>query len=583
MRSRVRLRRSCSFLLAASLLLAGCRSSLPEKSSQAAPPKPALTFVADPQCPPASNDRIYRHIEGLDACPTALSASDIQAELNDPFATAVLRQNAFPITVDAVVQAVVAGVPRLAAGQKNYVVGEGSQVPLSVAPREADRSLRYVLTWAETGGNADILLSAKPGGSSSFLQVMSWDAKKNRYNFYECTTDERVWRWAGDTGHARQPRTAGQGCFDCHHNGVVIMKELSVPWNNWHSQRTTIDPNVVPQAVAREQFFRDRVGAEQLESSVRGGTQRYYTAWLRGLFQKQPDGSVVVNGLPELLRHVITNTTVNFASTQVPSADPQASVGGLPSDFFVRDSVLRNSPVELSYAFPDSLRIDRARHAAFLQAHQFRLEQARAPTYAQPGSTFYAFFVPVPAEEDTLVTRMLLNNKVVSAKFVASLLMVDFANPVFSTTRDTLLEYAEQLPTGTLKGNQSDVPARFAALVSDAAKAQPSCVPEQLDACTAEQQFLFFWNLPDESWKSEMQARVGRYLAAVGERIATGQGTDDYLRLAASRQRQFARWPVIQNLNEFSLLLPATSLASEPPLRMKPDGTLDTGALPSRP
>jgi hypothetical protein len=97
-------------------------------------------------CAPITNDRIWRFIEGLDECPRPLTDAEQQAELNDPWGANVLRQRTFPTRVDAVVQAIAVHDAALASGQRNYLIGEGGQVPLSVAPRTASRSLRYVLT-----------------------------------------------------------------------------------------------------------------------------------------------------------------------------------------------------------------------------------------------------------------------------------------------------------------------------------------------------------------------------------------------------------------------------------------------------
>jgi hypothetical protein len=152
--------------------------------------------------------------------------------------------------------------------------------------------------------------------------------------------------------------------------------------------------------------------------------------------------------------------------------------------------------------------------------------------------------------------------------------MVDFQNPVFSPKRSSLLQYATKVPTGTIQNGASDVPAQLAGLIAQAAAGQPPCDPTTLDACTAEQQFLFYWGLPDDRWRSAIAAAVTAYLNGVGQRSATPQGAGDYLALAASRAVQFKSQPEISNLDEFSLLLPQTDLPPSPVLRMHPDGTV---------
>lgn len=548
--------------------------------------KPAnLLMRAGQPCPPVTNDRIWRFIEGLDECPRVLAEGEIAQELKDAWAAKVLRAGTFPTSVAEIVAAMASKVPEMASGQKSYVVGEGSQVQLSVAPRDGGRDLRYVVTWGE-GQSAAIFLSALPGGGSSFLQIIAWDAAKSSFNFYEYSTARPGWIWTGDSSYALRDEARGHGCFDCHHNGTLIMKELATPWNNWHSTQAPIDPRVVPEAVANEALFQNREPASGLEGSVRDGFEGYHNARLKKLIQRKNDGSHQISGMPELLSHVISSSTINLASTQIVSdptraTAPQAPVNGLPSDFLLRDSVLQDV-VSLGYTFPE-LNIKRADYDAYMKTQEYRLvhDDEKSPRYEAPGSTYFAFFVPVPSAEDTYIIKVLRNDHLVSDKFIAAVQMVDFANPVFSTVRDALLKYAEQLPSSTLARDQNDIPQRFAALVDRGAQGQPPCETSRLERCTAEQQFLFFWNIPDalnphdpkkpEPWKKEMSGRLQAYLDVVGKRLGTPQGLDDYMRLALSRHEQLKQWPVLHNLFEFSLLFPRTT----PLIRMNVDGTVD--------
>lgn len=587
-----------TLLTIAGLLLAGCRE--PERPSGPAPVQTAETpaastapvaarrgvlqhqrtsLVAEQKqdCAPVTDDKLWRFIEGVDVCPSPLADADAARELNDPWGAQVLRAKVFPTTVDAIVAAVAAKLPTMVANQKSYVVGEGSQVPVLVAPREDGRSLRYVVTWGEST-SPSVFLSALPGGDSSFLQVIAWDSTKNRYNFYEYSTKQPGWMWAGDSSFARGAETLGRGCFDCHHNGTVLMKELSTPWNNWHSMLAPIDPGVVPEAVAAEALFKHVATGDLLEASVRGGWNTYHSARIRGLVQRQQDGTSLISGVPELLSHVVSQTTVNLISTQDPSdparaADPTAPLSAPPLEFFLRSSVL-GDVVGLELTVP-TLQLARKDYDPYIKDHSYQLVQTDSiPNYTAPGSTYFSFFVPVASDEDTLVITLLLGYQLITPKLIAAAQMVDFANPVLSPARESLLKYAAKLPTGTITGGKSDIPERFAALVSEGTKGQPTCDPTHLERCTAEQQFLHYWNLPEGKWQTEAQSRLQKYLDAVGGRVGTPQGLDDYMRLAASRREQFRTWPVIGNLVEFSLLFPRSDLPAAPPLRMHVEGTV---------
>ncbi|MEY3221712.1 MAG: hypothetical protein RLZZ203_568, partial [Cyanobacteriota bacterium] len=52
----------------------------------------------DITCPPAPAGKMYRFIEGIDKCLVPLSQSELE-ELNDPFATKILRKGIYPDTV----------------------------------------------------------------------------------------------------------------------------------------------------------------------------------------------------------------------------------------------------------------------------------------------------------------------------------------------------------------------------------------------------------------------------------------------------------------------------------------------------
>jgi hypothetical protein len=252
----------------------------------------------------------------------------------------------------------------------------------------------------------------------------------------------------------------------------------------------------------------------------------------------------------------------------------------LPNDFFLNDSVLRNV-LNLNYAVPP-LALARGSYQSFVAAQKFQLvnraEANGPPDYSQTGPTFFAFFVPVPAYEDAKAIQQLVLQKVVSAKFAAAVLMVDFPNPIFSPTRSSLGKYAVQIAQANLTPDSADAETQFASLVAQAAAGQPACNPVSITSCTPEQQFLFYWN--QANWQAACQQQLSAYLAAVGTRIKTPAGVDDYLTLSVARANQFSTVPLVSNLHEFDLLLPCTQIGTGS-ARMNADGTITTEpALP---
>ena len=535
--------------------------------------------IAPQPCAAVKAQEIYRFIEGIDECMIPMSPEEITGELNDPFAVSVLRLNAggkglWPGSVPAFVKAVAAGQPSFEI--HSYMLGEGSQVPASLVPVTGNRQFRYIVTWGAPGQTPGIFLSAVPPGlvggtPPPFLQVISFDQNTGKYNYYQyvnnqdlglsATDSTRTWSWAGNSRHATDPRTAARGCFSCHLNGSLNMKELTPPWNNWHSPQAVISPTVVTPEVVSDVLFEQKSGADKLQNIFQSAQTAYTIRWV-GEHIKQGK----VSAVPDLLRRLITTTTVNLASSQITSAGSD-DVTGVPVDFFLPDSVLRNTAqIGLQYTVP-ALTIARPAYNAFVRGNNLALvntfNNSGTPDYVQPGATQFAFFVPVPAFEDVKAIQQLIQQKVISAKFAACVLMVDYPNPVFSSVRTNLMRYATQIPTGTADGE--DIPTRFARLVRAGVKAgdQPGPSPEQ--------EFLRYWDSAD--WKQACQAELQQYLTKSGKRILSPDGAADYLRLSLSRGLQFSNFSPVCHLDEFDLLLPCAT-PSVGYLLMNPNATV---------
>jgi hypothetical protein len=269
-----------------------------------------------------------------------------------------------------------------------------------------------------------------------------------------------------------------------------------------------------------------------------------------------------------------------------------------PKNFFLFDDALSKVFGDAGYKFPSNIGFDTNQFRQSIESKGFTLRQCDridntndcqvgTVDYEQKGTTFHPFFVPVPSNEDTFVINNLWNGRFqvirnnqrknitfISDKFATAVLMVDFQNPVFSLVRSSLQTYAQKLDTATINDQGvSNIPALFVDEIEAAVQNQPPCSEQNLDSCTAEQQFLHTWNLPDSTWKIEVNQRVQSYLDAVAQQIINGSGLSDYLDLSISRRRQFATIKPIGNLLEFSLLLPQTNLpANAPLLRMQTDG-----------
>ncbi|MFD3939905.1 hypothetical protein ACFWSF_34175 [Streptomyces sp. NPDC058611] len=488
---------------------------------------------------PLEPGRVYARVAGRDSTARLLSDEDL-AELEDPMA-ALFRNKVFPLTVQDLLAALPANATE---SRRVYLVSEAGQFS---APG-LQRVVRSVFTMSVITRDVDLLVATQATGEPKdvFLQVASWDDKARHFNFYSRL--QHAWVWAGNSWDALKPDSRGMGCFDSHVNGSVVMKELKVPWLNWHSMRGKI--HFEPQDPIRSDplYKQDQVdGAEGLERTVKDLVQRWTEARLAKV-----TSSADIEHPRHLLRQLLTTTTVNLASADIESLSIERAGPPLivPMGFWLNSDALVNIlGLDISAdrpALPAGAYVDsRTRFGMHLRQGDFR----------QPGDAFFAFVCPEAALEDNEVVGQMVSCGLISARFAACCLMVDFFNPVFSTARAQLMRHVPRSPTP--KGALEDTIVRAIAS-SDWADDSP------------EKQFMDCWQVPEGEWRSLFAERLDTYLRRVAEHARTQVGCDDYMRLAESRRRQFRSRP----LNEFSLTTPFTNiLPNAPLLAMREDGT----------
>jgi hypothetical protein len=201
-----------------------------------------------------------------------------------------------------------------------------------------------------------------------------------------------------------------------------------------------------------EPLFTRKKGAEDFEKRVvRSGITRWNEARLDG--SVGADGTV--SGVPLLMRQVLETTTVNLVSSDQESHLVQKdSRLRLPTAFFFdRDALLNR--IELDPQI-DPISVEGRLYLDSLERYDFALVDDWG-TLWQKGDTFFAFLVPEPAFEDLDVLSQLLGRNILTARFAACLLMVDFPNPVFSTRRQHLMRYVPDQVRLTDEG--SDLPS----------------------------------------------------------------------------------------------------------------------------
>ena len=495
--------------------------------------------------------QLNRFVEGIDAAEKSMPAAEAAAQLNDPWGAQVLRKGIFPASIDEVLAAIDklnqgnAGLPH----QSSFFISESGQIPANANPAP-QREFRMVVTRSPGNDSSIILVSAPAGDRTGFIELMSWDASKQAFNFYRRPRTPN-WDWKGDSNAAFQTGSIGRGCFACHVHGAPIMKELHRPWSNCHSEVATIPPDVITDAAIRTSpLFTQRSRANELEPVLIGWINKSVTAHVATAAK-----TGTVSSPPDLLRPLFQTTTINLESSNAISSGSSAPVD-LPYSFFVNNDLLGNVlGIDLA-GLGARPTVARNLYQAALTKFDFHLAD---DTFSRKGDTYFAFLVPAASVADTRTVGELIVQKVVTWHFAASVAMVDFPNPVFSPLRSRLLQY---------------VPATAPSVgpeLSDAAAKKIVAAAANLPANSAERRFAEYWKLSDDQLKARAAKELKDYFDAVRKRLATQAGFDDYTRLAQSRRDHFAATPL--NESELKLLLPKTNIPKAE-LRMNADGSV---------
>lgn len=495
--------------------------------------------------------QIQRFIVGVDTTPRAMTEEEIAAELEDPFAVRVLRKGVFPTTVHEVLEALDRETPEgdPLRRQLSFLLGEGTQILWSEGTRSVPRGMRLAVTRG-ADNEIDLLVSTAATGDLSrrFLQVMGWDETHGVFHFYE--RQKGLWVWAGQSSHALEEPSRGRGPFDSHVNGSLVMKELKAPWIHWHSVDASVPPEVfAPDDPARDDvLFTGRSGAEFFETAVvRPGIRR----WTRARLAATTEADGTVRQVPFLLRQLFETTTVNLVSSFSESRIVEASRAvDLPRSFFADT----DSFTAVGLALPPGLQTPGSHYLAARDGLDTALV---ADDFRQPDDTHFAFLVPERAAEDIDVVSHLLEVGLLTDRFIASVLMIDFPNPVFSARRARLARYAPD--TGR--------PGQLVDALVDAIRAGADDAPPG----EPEHEFLEHWALED-GWRAAFDERLTAYYEALTARLGTADGFGDVARLAEARRRRVREL----ELSEGRPLLFATTAISDSVGRlvMRPDATV---------
>lgn len=504
--------------------------------------------------PVLTPDKLHRFIIGLDSVgsprdmpvPRLLKQPEIDA-LQDPFARLLAEDMPHPLTAHSLV----AALDATGMSHERFVVGEGLHHPWTEESANLARHLRVAAAWKKDGKLAVLLSTAPPFSDRLiFLQVIGWDEFAHHFNFYERRFG--VWIYAGNSRHALAEPTRGQGPFDSHVNGALVMKELRAPWLHWSSQAAFDLPGVKgDDPLQNEPLFRNRAGAEKLEQLVRTSVhqwtvERFDTAVKNGTFSM----------VPSFMRQVLTSTAINLISSpQESGAILNDGRLMLPLTPFVDTATLFDA---LALPVNSPLLSTSGEHYQRLLAdHGYELRDERGQL-AQRGDTHFAFPAFERSLEDQQVVAVLLQRGLLPKRIAACLTMVDFPNPVWSPRRESLMRYVPAIASQGVQGWNLGEIILQAIQNSGAVRGSP------------EVEFLELWDM-GEDWATLFGQRLAHYLNLLQACLNTWNGFEAVGRLIESQRRRAGKRPLL----EFSLTLPRATKLQDATLRMTFQATVE--------
>lgn len=499
-----------------------------------------------------TDDTVSRFILELDDAPVLLSAEEASTQLQDQFAVRLLNAGIFPNTAGEVLHAlekVDPGGPL--AIQQFFLVGEGSQLAPDVA--NAQRNMRFLVACGPGPQGAEIVVSAFHP-DQGMVEVMAWDHAAGGFNFYRTMPDSNAWIFAGNSHHALVGPTRRHGPFESHVNGNILMKELKTPWVHWHSPFAQIPATSLASQGLDTHPWITRLepgGGYTLEDEiVRPGIVRWSTARTVAV-----NAGTAAETPSRMLEQLLVTLTVNLVSshtTTVSAAGGSSPELDLPSTFFVDADMLDI----VGLPAPRRLKIASAVYLQTLEVVGARLTDGDA--FSQPGDTHFAFVVPERAFEDAATIREAVRGGLLTPRLVASMLMVDFANPVFSPVRETLLPHLADVPWNSSGQEYSNAVAQS---ILDSAEASTDG--------SAASEFAANWAV-GEDFRPAFAARLTDYYTHIEQALRTVEGFTGIYSVAESRRESVRRLPIFE-----SSLLFADSNLPRVPRRMTVTATAE--------
>ena len=324
-----------------------------------------------------------------------------------------------------------------------------------------------------------IKLDQQPAKNKLLIELIAWDYQHQLFNFYELRgLDDTKTRWyyRGNSQDAlldnrylyRQPPSdskkfgARMRCSACHNSGGPILKEIKKPHNDWWSDSNPLvflpnypddEVNIRIHALVDAKDFSHEVlaGIKKLQQSTSFKSSQKALSLqekLRPLFctseiniesSPYPGPDATVIKLREPTSRGLSAGSMNL-STSLDPADKPRDVG--EENGLNLMAAGPDAPVTIPSAFFLNPLLDQIKITVSAQAYQqLLIENHMQFPETRLKDADHAWLTPVKGINDILAIRQLIKDNLVSQHFVQSVLIIDYAHPVFSKQRCELLKW----------------------------------------------------------------------------------------------------------------------------------------------
>jgi hypothetical protein len=534
----------------------------------------ALAFLALAWAPPLAAQIFFQQRDGAPARPMTPAELSL---LGDPFFELVLAESNPPTTLRAIEERIHPDPAR----RRTFVVDELIRNSRVGQVRRGVIDFTGANGTVQLGGNVMLSVFFERDGFPSTalpdIEVWGWDERAGEYNYYRLDRtgglNGLTWKFRGSSREADEFTVEERRgtCLRCHVRGAPVMKELLLPWNNWHSvagarqAEYLKSPSLLPDpwSVASGPHLRGRLtGAEVLEAAIIGSLGRFTNRRIDLLVTRDDAGGTLVPDARRLLQPIFVTNEVNFISDRngsqlhplsepaLPGPSPATRIA-IPNTFFLNAEVLGGGIQIAGLGVDDALKFSVAATLSGPEYKRLVLDrglQLRIPgPGATPGDADFAWFTPEPAYIDAKWVDELVRRQLVTPEFVAAVMAVDLETPIFSEPRAALLRFVpESYRPG---GGHPDALTEAVIAAIDA---------EDPPTGSAAEEFRTLLQLDDAV--AELETRITAYSDRTAARLADPATRDSELErlfdLLIERRAQVENHPVIGNIVESGAFLP---------------------------